>query len=360
MQRFFQRIDAVVEQDPVKLTNAFADYYWRTEKTMGKEQENLNSDDKIELPPTVSNLQNISILAQNTSLEFLTKRVPLIADTSIFAHFGEQAHVFFEPYNRDNTFRVKIDHERATIGCPSLRKLGIWLKECKPLLLRGDLFYLPDIRYEKVFFSGYSGRLDESITKTSSKNLLLDALVNNKKLVEKVNQNNDIPQIISSKTKTLLLKPILTIDLPYIEDVDLSTFVKITSDENESFQRFKDFLRLKFLEIKHSESSEFFDSELAKMAIELRDGVRHLNYDFNRLQKKTAFSIIGASVAAVTAVLVAVNSAAFGILPEILGGGGGILGLNKVIGEYLNEKDKIETSPYFYLWLFSNKVHRRV
>ena len=390
MQSFFQQIDSETELDPNKLALSFADYYWRKVRIVDEKDIEKYNDSflkscpdveqhskpsllmstandiamyqkyghKIELPSTVTELQNISILVKDTSLEYLTKRVPLIADTSVLAHYGEKANEFFS-YNRDGSFRVRIDRGKGTIGCPSLTELGKWLNACKSMLLQGDLFYLPDIRVEKKFFSGYSGSPNEAMTQSSNRNLLLDAIVVNKKFAERINQEDELPRILNQKAKNNMLIPILATELPYIEDIDLSTFSKITTDETASFQNFRDLLRLKYLDLKQIEHSEFVFSDISKVSIDLRQGVRKLNDDFRKLKRKAAFNAIGASIAAITAVLVAVNSKAFGLLPGILGGGGGVLGVSKVLQEYLDDKNLLESSPYYYYWLFSRSAHRR-
>jgi len=148
---------------------------------------------------------------------------------------------------------------------------------------------------------------------------------------------------------------VLQIDLPYIENVDLKTFSQITSDERVPLERFRDLLRIKFLHLQENEGSEFFEAGLAKIGSELREGVRRLTSDYDTLKRKAAFQITGAAIAATTAILVAVSSTIFGVLPQVLGTGGGLLAIAKALEQYLSKKQKTEDMPYYYLWLFHRK-----
>jgi hypothetical protein len=355
MQQFFKSIDRKTARDPERLALAFARYYWDPQYTATHE---IRDDEKGYLFAS-ENKHNISILIQDTSLEFMTKRVPLVATSSVFTHRVDQGHQFFSdgfpPANSANTgWSVT-----GNIRCPSLTELGNWLRNCRSLLESGQVFYLPDIHIQRHEESGFTGNEWVIEEKDLTRDSALDLVVKNRQLNQQTTSDNLTTKINLDKRKAALIKPVLTVDLPCIEDVDLATFSDITIDENESLQKFRDFLTLKFLEMKQNEDSEFFDTNLTKISIELREGVRNLNSDFDLLQRKGAFQAAGATVAAVTASLVAINSAAFGFLPGVLGASGGALALTKALEDYLNEKHKIANSPYYYLWLFSKRLHRR-
>ena len=342
MRTFFDGLDSSTERDPEKLALAFANHFWSKSGW-----ENRHSGQKVTVPH--DSINNVSILARETALSFLTKRTSLVADTTLLTHYGEKKHVFYEYEDSPpGPAGTGFDDRNDTISylrCPNLRELGEWLKNCKPLLLQGDVFYFPDILVHRVKEGRYTGEDEWDSEETIGP--LCNLIVENKKLVDTATTN-----IVKSN----LIQPILDLDLPYIENVDLGTFCKITSDEKESFLRFRDFLRLKFLDLKQNEGSESFDANLLKIGIELREGVRSLGSDFDRLKRKSAFQVTNAVIASTTATLVALNSAALGFLPQVLGTSGGLVGITIALEQYLSEKQKLGDSSFYYLWLFSKQV----
>jgi hypothetical protein len=344
MRTFFRSIDSSKEPDPEKLALAFANHFWSKSNW-----QHRHSGQKVILPQ--DSISNVSILARETPLSFLTKRAPLVADTTILTHYGEEAHVFYEyidsPPGPEGLGLDDRNDTMSYIRCPNLRELGEWLKKCKPLLLQGDIFYFPDILVHRVKEGRYTG--EDEWDEEESIGPLCNLIIENKKLVDTTSTN-----IVKSN----LIQPLLQLDLPYIENVDLETFSKITSDEKEAFHRFRDFLRLKFLDLKHNEGSESFDANLVKIGIELRDGVRCLSSDFDVIKRKSAFQVTNAIIAATTATLVALNSAAFGVLPQALGTSGGLIGIAIALEQYLSEKHKLRDASCYYLWLFSRRESR--
>jgi hypothetical protein len=343
MRAFFRSVNRKIESDPTKLALAYANHFW--EKS---DQVHRHSHQKVLLPQ--DSLDNVSILARDTSLPFLTKRVTLIADTTVITHYGEGSHIFYEykdtpPTGDDFLGLARSNDTTCYLRCPNLQELGEWLKKCKPLLLSGDVFYFPDIFVHRGT-EGYGTDVMREWDTDESIEPLCDLIVESKKLVDTTQVN-----VIKSQ----FVRPILQLDLPFIENVDLGTFSKITSDQRGGIQRFRDFLRYKFLDLKRNEGSESYDANLAKIEIELRDGVRSLNSEYQAMKRKMAFQVTGAIIAAATATLVAVNSAAFGVLPQVLGTSGGLLAIANALDHYLSERDKLRDTPLYYLWLFANK-----
>lgn len=331
MKAFFATVDSSLESSPEELAIKFANFF-----VEGRGRNGV----VVSLPK--EHLYNVSIVARNTSLPFLTKMVPLVADTTVLTHYREQEYLFYEFEDSLASWGADKVDTRCYLRCPSLYELGKWLIDCKPLLLQGDIFYFPDIlnrnitetRYDDT---GYPYDTEESI------GTLCDFIVTNR----------NISEVLTRRiAKSQLVRPILQIDLPYLDNVDLKTFSKITADEKESLDRFRDFLRIKFLELRENEGNENLEANLAKIGAELRDGVRGLNSDYNALKRKTAFQVTGAMVAATSAVLVAVNGAVFGLLPQIVGTSGGLLAIAKILEEHFSKQHDIQDNPNYYLWLF--------
>lgn len=337
MVSFFKSLDKETERNPETLALAYANFF--------RESGARSFDTNIVLPPT-ANINNVSILSNSTPLSFLTKRAALVADTTLLTHYGETKHQFWHYSDSPPKAPNDGDTTDCYLRCPNLIELGNWIRDCKPLLLTGDMFYFPDIVVEHERESWHDG---DVIATTSEESIhpLCEVVIENRKLVD------SLPSVA---IKSRYIRPILEIDLPCVDNVDLSTFCKITLDEKEATEQFRDHLRLKFLDMKENEESEFFDSNLAKIGIEIRDGVRKLNSQLSSIRHQRAFQVTGAAVGVIAASLVAINNAALSSLPEILGTSGGIFAIAKAVEQYIVEKKKIQDSPYYYLWLIEKKL----
>jgi hypothetical protein len=365
MSDFFNSLDPVSRCRPANIALEFAKYYWIREIVPSEPMasrfisyDERSRSDAIGLDEETDALHNIGILTEDVNLDFITKRASIVSDSAVFSHFHNKKKIFFHKDFKQP--RVDEDSITSSFDCPNLNELGAWLEACKPLLVEGVIFYLPSIHMNFRVYSLYSGNyaapsVNETERVTSK---VYDFIVKNKKLIVPDKSLKTMNSIVENKTKTLLFRPILAIDIPFIDTVSLIDFAKISADEGESLQRFRDFLRAQLFELGKKENDEYYDSELEKFSIELRDGVRKLKSDYMALNRKSVFHAIGATAAAFTAFLVAINSNAFGMLPGILGAGGGILGFSKVLEEYLSERHKMSNNNFYYLWLLSRKTFR--
>lgn len=337
MKSFFRELDKDAVNDPGKLAIAFANHFWNREKSHHAQEVSIPQD----------RLNNVSILTRDTSLAFLTKRASLVADTTVITHHREKLYEFWSYYEeRGPEWNSYPQHTKCYIRCPDIVELGSWLRNCRDLLLNGDVFYYPDILIERQEDNRYYDEAGEVKTQEASIAPLCELIIQSKKITASTS---------GALIKSQLIKPVLELELPYIENIDLETFSKITTDHTDATQRFRDFLRLKLLELADNEGAVNFERNLTKIGLEIKDGVRAIDADFKAMSRKTAFQVTGATIAATTATLVAINSSAFGALPQILGTSGGILALVNALEQYLSEKTKLQDSPYYYLWLFKKK-----
>lgn len=338
LMRLFYNSPEAQEADnkPETLALAYANFFRREGPTPNTHPEEV----KLFLPLATNN-NNVSILSRDTKLSDLTKRVSLIADSTLITHYKETQHKFW-----NYTSLPKTGHDGDIVDCylrcPNLSELGKWLRDCKPLLLSGDMFYFPDILVEHT--REYWHDNDEITSTEDSIGPLCEFVIDNRKLIE---VQPDTDRVIKSK----YIHSILQVDLPFIDNVGLANFCKISSDNREAFEQFRDYLRSKFLDLKQNESSETFNSGLAKIGIEMRDGIRKLKSQLSEISGQRAVQVTGAAIGIISAVLVAVDSNVFSNLSSIFGTSGGILAISPVIQEYISKRQQPKDSPYYYLWL---------
>jgi hypothetical protein len=310
---------------------------------------NSYSNINIEMP--LNSINNISVISQDNSLSFLTKRLPLISDKTVISQYTEKPQLIADVY--DNSLKTNIYYNKTCyVHCPNFEELGLWLKNCKTLFINGDLFYYPNIiitdewddplENYNISIESWKNKFIETATSP-----LFDFLIKNNKIIE----FSDIPSL-----KSKYVYSILNIELPIIDNVDLETFSKLTTEEKNGVNQFRDLLRQKFIDLKENEKSEFSASGLQKIALEINSGVRQLNTEYEILKRKRIFQVTEAFIATTTAVLLAVNVSMFGFVEKIIGSGGGLLFILKALEEYIYKGKETRESPYYYLWLLSKKT----
>jgi hypothetical protein len=356
MTSFFKSLGEIDQLSPTDIAQEFAKYCF---KHIAEIKEATHSEGDV---------VNVAIVDNTTPLSFMTTRSLLVSNTTVLGHHNTSLPPEYRstdlqnnPYAQrfESDFISTVDIGMKTrhlyqavsrfILCPDLLQLGEWLRACRPLLLEGDVFYLPNIRVDPNYDAepyntgSFQCRAAERHIVSAH---MWDVLIKNKTVLEDL-QN---PQYSINKR---LLKPILSLELPIIENIDLETFSRITVDEKETFIAFRDFLQLKLLELIDIQQSETFYKDLKRFSIEVRDGVRGLNTQMRNLKRKAAFQATEAVVGAFTAVLICINTMNIDSLATLGGSGSGIWLVSRVIEQYVAKRKELEGSPYFYLWLLS-------
>ncbi len=141
------------------------------------------------------------------------------------------------------------------------------------------------------------------------------------------------------------MRVIVQLEVPFIDNVDMSDFAKISCDERVYLDKFRDHIREHFIDILGKEGDPFFDKELQKVGIKLRNGTRSLASDIQAMGRKAAFRAAGAVVCTTMATLVAINSSLFQAWSAVLGPGGGLVAFLKIIEDYNEQRRIAKDSP---------------
>ena len=89
-----------------------------------------------------------------------------------------------------------------------------------------------------------------------------------------------------------IVTPVFSIDIPYIEGINLDTFSKIVVDNTETVKQFRRFLERKFNEIEDVNNKEFTDAFLKNIELELEDELLKLKSEFKKLRAQKAFRLL--------------------------------------------------------------------
>jgi len=351
MQKFYKECDEADE--PESLAMSFAKY---CKDTIFRGALPIGLSTGVTLSPALKQLKNVSMLNANSSMEFITKRTLLISETSILTHSEGDQRQFDFFFSEGHASGWSDDELTYYLKCSDLESVGIWLKACKPLLVSGKIFYMPNIIVNQIRELDYPGVFSRTeYVQKPLQDYVLNVAKDNKKLIQEGTSKEIETFRFQPKAVSKFIHPLMETEIPFIDNVGLETFSKISVDETEALDSFRSYLRTKFIDLEAAEGSEQQERELTKISFEIQDGIKKLQSDFKSLSRKTAFQATGATIALTTAILVAVNANMFGKIPELLGVSGGVFGVAKMFNDFFGEKSDLKESPYYYLWLFKNK-----
>ncbi|NUR05301.1 MAG: hypothetical protein HOY79_54995 [Streptomyces sp.] len=289
------------------------------------------------------------------SFTHVTKRVVLVADTMLLSDhsvgtvhaLGEHERsvpVMFPDNPRD--FRSERQTWRYGMVTQDLVELGQWLLDAEPLLRSGLVWYGP------VFTVGKSGgtnglRIEPAGPLPSFSDRSIDFVVEHGRAVD------------LARTKPLasrVVRPILEIDLPFINGLSLSDFAQVTSEEFDSYSQYRDFMRSRLLEL--DDALEAVDSQVAleRVALSLRDELNAATAEMSSAARSRALNRSGAVLGTTSAVLAAVRPEALqGALAASATIAAGATGLWPTIQAFADLKPKRTHGKWHYVWVLQKK-----
>lgn len=288
----------------------------------------------IHLDKTFSNLNHVSVLLGNSDIKQLSKKTLFLSESTLFGHAGSGTKIV-ENIFADKTYDY---HTDICTNCPDISNLGGWLRSSKNLLELGDLFYLPSI--SEVHSQGAE-------FKSSTDELLFDAIATNNKAI-KPTTNNPL--------KNELIHVISEIELPYIGNTSYEDLCKISFDEHQHLEKFRDFFLEKFMDLSEKSGSEYNELIHNKINHSIKKGLKQISRDTKTLTRKTAIISTGAVMSTVMATLIAINANAFEAIGKIIGYSGGTMAFANIIASHLSNKYSIQDSPYYFVWLINEKI----
>ncbi|MGO4422718.1 hypothetical protein AB4Z54_29450, partial [Streptomyces sp. MCAF7] len=228
-----------------------------------------------------------------------------------------------------------------------MEMLGQWVLDAEPLLKAGLAWYLP--RFTTIDYAGADGPPTDSLTRngirwwslrdSERRDRVMDYLVRDGRAVDASG---------AEPLKSQFVRPILRIDLPFIEGCSLRDFSKITVHEFGAYSRFRDFLRQRFLDMDTALDDTQSDRELTKLGLEIKDQIWSARTEMDALRRKRAVSVTGAAIGSVGAILVAVYGPALQAAIGALGAGGGLWGIVHAAAE--NSPRSLRQDKWFYVW----------
>ncbi|MGW2089308.1 hypothetical protein [Streptomyces sp. NPDC001880] len=301
----------------------------------------------------------VGLSSETGSFTHVTKRVVLVADTMLLSDHGVGAVHELGQRSRDISYGFppgEMPYEatyRQLYGMVTkdLVELGRWLLDAEPLLRSGLVWYGP------VFAKGSEGKDDgRKSTRVqpgplpSFSDRSIDFVVEHGRAVD------------LSRAKPLasrVVRPILEIDLPFIDGLTLSDFAQVTSEEFDSYTQYRDFMRSRLLEL--DDALEAVDSQVAleRIALTIRDELSAATAEINKAARSRALIRSGAVLGSTSAVLAAVRPEALqGALATSATIAAGATGLWPTIQAFADIKPKRAHGKWHYVWVLQKKAAR--
>jgi hypothetical protein len=352
MRRFFRTLRSEQRRDLEEVATSYGKFLW---------------DQRVELESELSRSRfcvALSIGDASQDLDNITKRASLISDTLLLSHDESGSYRDIGAISRDESVDwipagaggvavprdvfMELSRQRERnhlstaygIYCPDLDMLGQWILDAEPLLSAGLVWYLPSYGTAKYRTTdGVRTALDKVAQVTP-----VDYLIRDGRAVDASGAN---------PIKSQLVRPILRIDLPFLEGVGLRDFGKITTGEFSAYSAFRDFLRSKFLEMDMAMNDIQSDRELLKLGLQIKDHVRSARAQMEAARRKRAVSVTGAAIGSVGAVLVAVYGPALAAAIAAVGASGGVWGIISATAD--NSIRALREDKWYYVWALAKK-----
>jgi hypothetical protein len=348
MRNFFKDLPEVRRESPESVAIAYAKFLLSDSLTRGE----------VALRDEWSHSRrrySVGLSARRTDFADLTKRVALVSDTLLLSHDWRT------PYRRlgvtHSEARAEVFGGNLMVGdivpgeartteygfhCPDLAMLGRWVIDAEPLLKSGLAWYLPS--FSTSVRAGRQGRRVQPRRHMKA----IDFLIRDGRAVD-VSANQPVENEV--------VRPILQIDLPFIQGVGLREFSQITVGEFDSYSSFRDFMRKELLLADGAVNSVQSAKSLAVLSLEIADQVRAMRFRMEEAKTKRAVATTGAVVGTVGAALVAVYGPVLEQVLAIIGGGGGLWGiLSSRTAE--NGLRRIRKDKWYYVWVLEKARER--
>lgn len=348
MRRFFRRLRG--SRAPATIAEKYALHFYETLYGSGRPVSALRES-----------TFDIGIASAGTSLTLLTKRVVLISDTLLLAHRGAGKHrnlgvyqgyeapapdldAAYNQQSVDDYYHSLGNRIHVGMTCPDYAALGQWVLDAEPLLTTGLAVYLPS-------YSIRGSHVTDKETRdapTRDDDFLPNLVVRGRQIIEETNTH---------PLRNALVRPVLDIDLPFIDGIDLHQFGNITREEFDSYTAFRDFLRLRFLELDDAINAVQSQRELVKIGLTIADEVRANRVEMSKATTRRAVMASGALLGSVAATLVAVYGPALQTAIGAIGATGGLWGVIQAMSDN-NIRRMRDGTPWHYVWVLSKTAQR--
>lgn len=323
MKNFFKNISKEIYESPEKLASEFLYYL----------MHNFSQNNICDY-----NNANVIIVNNENSLEHVTKRCILISEQlfisnnpcllpkKIYKDIGKN-FIAYEYFSYNN----------------NLSSLGKWIQNSKALLINGMVTYIPNgyINYYDCDAYGsytYGGTFNEYINNVSVTNEILSS---SKKIIT-----------ISKNKSFNYIEPILSLNIPILDNIDMEDFSNITLENLDELQNFQTYLKYELLSIDNNNKTA-----LEKLSLNLQLQVNDIKHKYNNTIYKYRINSAINCVATITAVLFCINPNISEVIKVAagIGSGYGLINFLRSNQDYFALNENLKNNNCYFLWLLQPK-----
>ncbi|MFH8368328.1 hypothetical protein [Streptomyces sp. NPDC018031] len=358
MRALFAHTSAAQRADPELMAKAYGAHFYSTgaARKLARQKNLLRAHFHIGLNTPTGDLST------------LTKRSALVADTLLLSHGDTGARHCVIPELRDHsrqhpvsahpaldslTISTRDTTQAVHMKCPDLPSLGRWITDAEPLLRAGLAWYLPTywVTDETTWSPGLAGGpgVRRSVRTAYDMPSPLDFLVRHGRVVGEFDASPVASQVV---------RPVLRIDLPFIEGVTLRDFSEITVQEFASYAQLRLFLRDAFLNLDQALGADQAEREMIRIGHAIESEIRGVQAQMATVRRRRAVAVTGATIGTVGATLVGVYGPALQEALTILGvaGAGGVWGV--VQGLLDGGPRTLRENRWYYVWSLAKRSDR--
>ncbi|GGL95351.1 hypothetical protein GCM10010129_44050 [Streptomyces fumigatiscleroticus] len=287
----------------------------------------------------------VGLSATTTDFSHVTKRITLVADTVLLTeHRGTVHELGFRDVPAYGSSVPPITHSamgRYGVVTEDLAGLGRWLLDAEPLLRTGLAWFYPQYTYGRIDIRDRSPeRLPAGVVEVA------DYLVEHGRAVD----------LASAKPLTSrVVRPVLEIDLPFLDGLSLADFAQVTREEFDSYRLFRDFMRSRLLELDDAMEAENSQVAIERLALAMRDEIETARTALSAASRTRALTRAGAVLGSTNALLAAVRPDALaGALATSATAAAGLTGLWPTIQAYADRRSRRD--KWHYVWILQRKT----
>ncbi|MEU1711138.1 hypothetical protein ABZ478_38700 [Streptomyces sp. NPDC005706] len=154
-----------------------------------------------------------------------------------------------------------------------------------------------------------------------------------------------------------VVRPILEIDLPFLDGLSLSDLARVTSEEFDSYRQYRTFMRSRLLEL--DDALEAVDSQVAveRVALAIQDELNAATAEMHSATRTRALSqaVLGTTTAVLTAVQPEALQGTLAISATITAGVGSLW---PAIEAFADTKPRRKPGKWHYVWVLQKKAPR--
>jgi hypothetical protein len=289
---FFADLPRHIRSDPTALAREYALALVEGNGRVPLAESKIRYDDRGKY--------HVGLNVKQQDFEDVTKRATLVSDVLMLSHEPSAKFIELDRYMRWLAGRQMRPNELPSLSdpyevvleasFPDMDQLGRWILESEPLMRAGTLWYLPTYRV--------------TVTPEAARHVIdptpnpIDLLVRDRRAVDASG---------TAPVKSKVIRPILEMEIPYIDGVSLREFGKITAGEFNSYELFRDSLRQKLLEMDFAMNDTDSQRKLAALEQEIRAGVGEVRAKISNSKRTRWWAGTGAVACVATVILFAIQ-----------------------------------------------------